>query len=392
MERFDAIVVGTGGMGAAAAMHLAARGTRVLGLDRFPPGHARGSSHGQTRLIRLAYFEHPDYVPLLRRGYALWRELEQATGRRLLVESGLVLAGPPGGEAVAGALRSAALHQLAVERLPAADAMARWPALRLPDHWSAVHEACAGHLFVEECVTAHAEVAIGHGARLEHGVEVRGWRTAGPHRHVVVDTDRGSYAADRLVVAAGAWAHDLIRMPTLPLRVLRKSLFWYEAAGTATRRRGGHPHGGADGLPCFAFDTPAGFFYGFPPLDARGLKIAEHTGGEPVHDPLEVDRSLDTRERDRVERVLAAHLPGVERRLTDHAVCLYTMSPDGHFVVGLHREHPQVAIAAGFSGHGFKFAGVIGEILADLALDGRTSLPIGFLSPDRFTSLPAGSG
>ena len=389
MERFDVIVVGTGGMGAAAAMHLAARGTRVLGLDRFPPGHARGSSHGQTRLIRLAYFEHPNYVPLLRRAYALWRELEQAAGRRLLVESGLILAGPQEGEAVAGTLHSAAIHGLPIQRMTAREAMRRWPALRLPEDWAVVHESCAGYLFVEECVMAHAAAAIRLGARLEHGVDVRGWRTAEAGGHVVVDTDCGSYEADRLVVAAGPWAHGLIRMPALPLRVLRKSLFWYGADGT---RHGLSPDDGVGGLPCFAFDTPAGFFYGFPPLDDRGLKIAEHTGGEPVHDPLEVDRSLDIRARDRVEEVLAAHLPGVSRRMTDHAVCLYTMSPDGHFVVGLHREHPRVAIAAGFSGHGFKFASVIGEILADLALNGATAHPIGFLSPDRFAARAAGPG
>jgi sarcosine oxidase len=385
MEAFDVVVIGTGGMGAAAAMHLAARGTRVLGLDRFPPGHAWGSSHGQTRLIRLAYFEHPDYVPLLRRAYTLWRNLEQVSGHRLLVESGLLLAGPPSGEAVVGTLRAAGLHRLSVERMTAVEAMARWPALQLPDDWAAVHEACAGHLFVEDCVRAHAECAVRHGARLEHGVDVRGWRTHGTGGRVIVDTDRGSYVADRLVVAAGPWAHGLVRMPELPLRVLRKSLFWYESrGGHDTGRHPDRAHDGAGGLPCFAFETPSGFFYGFPPLDARGIKIAEHTGGEPVADPLAVDRGLDTRERERVEAVLTAHLPGVSRRMTDHAVCLYTMSPDGHFVVGLHPRHPQVAIAAGFSGHGFKFASVVGEILADLALDGRTPAPIGFLSPERF--------
>ena len=381
MEHFDAIVIGTGGMGAAALMHLAARGARVCGLDRFPPGHDRGSSHGQTRLIRMAYFEHPDYVPLLRRAYELWHELENMAGRPLLVESGLLMAGPPDGEVVAGALASAAIHNLPVERLSSGDAMARWPALRLPEDWAAVHEARGGYLFVEECVRAHAAEAVRRGARIEHGSAVRGWQMVGPTDqggHVVVETDSVRYAADRLVITAGAWAADLLKLPSLPLHVLRKSLFWYRpAAIAAVDYTAGH-------LPCFAFDGPTGFFYGFPSIDARGVKIAEHSGGTTVTDPLHVDRGIDLHERARVEAVLAAHLPGMRGVPTDHAACLYTMSPDGHFVVGLHPQHDKVAIAAGFSGHGFKFASVMGEILADLTLDGKTNHPIGFLSPNRW--------
>lgn len=381
MQQFDVIVIGTGGMGAAALMHLAARGARVCGLDRFPPGHDRGSSHGQTRLIRLAYFEHPDYVPLLRRAYQLWHELETMSGRPLLVESGLLMAGPPDGEVVAGAIASAAIHSLPIEHLSSREAMARWPCMRLPDEWAAVHEVRGGYLFVEDCVRAHAAEAVRLGARIDHGAAVRGWRAVGhdgSHGHVVVETDRGSYSADALVVTAGAWAADLLQLPSLPLRVLRKSLFWYEpdAAG-----RGEYAAGN---LPCFAFDGPDGFFYGFPTLDERGVKIAEHSGGTPVDDPLAVDRGIDARERARVEAVLETHLPGVRGGLTDHAACLYTMSPDGHFVIGLHPQHARVAIAAGFSGHGFKFASVMGEVLADLALDGKTTHPIGFLSPERF--------
>jgi len=381
MEHFDAIVIGTGGMGAAALMHLATRGVRVCGLDRFPPGHDRGSSHGQTRLIRMAYFEHPDYVPLLRRAYELWHELGDLSGRRLLVESGLLMAGPPAGEVVAGALASASIHSLPVERLTSDQAMARWPAFRLPEDWAAVHEARGGYLFVEECVKACAAEAVRLGARIDHGSAVRGWRSVGSAEHgghVVVETESGSYAADRLVVTAGAWAADLLKLPSLPLHVLRKSLFWYRPEASA------HADSTARHLPCFAFDGPTGFFYGFPALDARGVKIAEHTGGTPVTDPLHVDRGIDLHEQAKVEATLAAHLPGICGTQTDHSACLYTMSPDGHFVVGLHPHDNKVAIAAGFSGHGFKFASVMGEILADLTLDGKTNHPIGFLSPTRF--------
>ena len=240
MRTFDVIVVGLGGIGSAAACHLASRGQRVLGLDRFPIAHDKGSSHGQTRLIRLAYFEHPDYVPLLQRAYELWRDLEARTGRRLLVESGLVMAGPGDGTVITGALTSAATHGLELERLSAREACRRWPVFALPESWAVVHERRAGYLFVEACVAAHAEAAQQAGATLETGVRVHGWRADGAG--VVVSTD-------------------------------------------------------------------------------RGVKIAEHSGGH---------------------------------------------------------------IVAGFSGHGFKFASVMGSALADLATTGSTSLPIGFLSPRRF--------
>jgi monomeric sarcosine oxidase len=382
MRRFDVIVIGAGAMGTAAAAHLARRGASVLAVDRFPVGHARGSSHGQSRLIRLAYFEHPDYVPLLRRARDLWRNLEHDVDRPLLVESGLLTSGPAAGTVLAGTLRSARDHGLAVERLGSREAMARWPAFRIADDWESVFEAEAGHLAVEACVRGHAEVALRNGGRIEADHDVRGWRIEAAG--VVVETAKEEFTAARLVLCPGPWAGGLLHLPGIPFTVLRKSLFWYAAAGGLTARD-------AAALPAFAFDTLQGFFYGFPQLDDRGLKVADHGGGQIATDPLSVDRRIDPGEQATIERWLDAHLPGVGRRRTAHEVCLYTMSPDGHFIVGLHPEHPQVAIAAGFSGHGFKFASVIGEILADLALEGRTRHPIGFLSPARFAS-PCATG
>ncbi len=376
MSRFDVIVVGLGGIGSAASFHLAARGCRVLGLDRFPIAHDHGSSHGQTRLIRLAYFEHPDYVPLLRRAFDLWRGLEARTGRQLLVESGLMMAGPPNSDVIRGAIASADTHGLALDRLSPPEVCRRWPQFVIPESWTAVHESRAGYLFVEACVAAHAASATAAGATLETGVGVTGWRSDGGG--VVVTTDRGDVAADRLVLAPGPWAESLLRLPAARLTVLRKSLFWYRPPAS-------HAHAFAAGaLPCFAFAAPRGFFYGFPSLDDRGVKIAEHSGGRVVADPLAVDRTLDMAERERLDAVIAAHLPTLGTAVADHATCLYTMSPDHHFLVGLHPDHDRVTIAAGFSGHGFKFASVIGEALADLALTGTTPLPLGFLSPGRF--------
>lgn len=376
MPSFDVIVVGGGGIGAAAACHLARRGASVLVLDRFPIAHAFGSSHGQTRLIRLAYFEHPDYVPLLRRSYELWRDLERASGRTLLVENGLLMAGPPDGEVIAGSIRSAEVHDLAIERLSPTEAMGRFPVFSLPDDWATVYEPRGGHLFVEDCVRAHADEAIRAGARFDIGGAVRGWRSDG--RDALVETDRGDYRGHRLVLAPGAWATALLRLPAVRLTVLRKSLFWYRPPSkTAETFSPGR-------LPCFAFDMAEGFFYGFPAIDGRGVKVAEHTGGRTVSDPLAIDRGLDDGERRSVEDAVARRIPSLGRGLVDHAVCLYTMSPDGHFLVGLHPDHDGVTIAAGFSGHGFKFAPVIGEAVADLALHGRTDQPVRFLSPTRF--------
>jgi len=373
------IVIGSGAMGAAAAAELAGRGAAVLTLDRFGIPHDRGSSHGATRLIRRAYFEHPDYVPLLEDAYARWRDLEAATGRSLLVERGLLLGGPADGEAVKGALESAAIHRLAVERLSAADSAREWPEIRLDDDWTAVWEPAAGYLLVEECVRAFAALAERRGARFEAGVTVREWRVE-PGGGVAVETDRGTHRARRLIVTPGAWATDLARLPEVPFRVLAKSLFWYRPPAAVAGAF-------ADGaLPCFAFDTPAGFHYGFPALDADGVKIAEHSGGAPVADPLAVDRALDAAEEARVAAVARRRLPRLGTDLVRHATCLYTMTPDGHFVIGLHPRHPEVAVAVGFSGHGFKFASAVGPILADLALDGRTARPVGFLAPERFAA------
>jgi monomeric sarcosine oxidase len=357
---YDVIVLGVGGVGSAALFHLARRGARVLGIDRFRPGHDKGSSHGLTRMIRMAYFEHPDYVPLLRRAYGLWADLEAEHGSRLYRETGVVLVGPPDGEVVPGALRSAREHGLPVEQVERIDGLS-WPA-----GMRAVHEQRAGLLAVEECVRAHAALS-----RAEiRQAEVRSWRVEGGG--VVVETDAGPLRAARLVLCPGAWAGR-----EWGVRVLRKSMSWYAA-----------PHHGH--LPAFLFELEHGVFYGFPSVDAFGVKVAEHSGGRPVDDPLAVDRTIDPAEQARLQAFLSAHVPGVSRRLTRHETCLYTMTPDGHFLVGPHPRHPQVALAAGLSGHGFKFAPVLGEILADLALEGSTRHPIEFLAPGR--ALRARSG
>jgi len=370
---YDAIVLGVGGVGSAAAWHMARRGARVLALDRFAPGHDRGSSHGQTRLIRQAYYEHPDYVPLVLRAFELWRELEQLTGETLYHQIGLVQIGPEDGEVVRGVRASAREHGLSIEEYSASESRRRFPAFELPDSFRAVYEARAGYLLVEDCVRAHAAQAIAQGAELRVDETIRSWRADGSG--VVVETEGESIRAGRLVIAVGAWAGQLLGELGVPFEIRRKPLYWYEASDPLLR---------ADqGCPAFLYDLPQGCFYGVPRIDELGIKVAQHTGGRVVLDPLAVDRDLDVEDERAVAQFVRAFLPRASTHRTAHAVCMYTMTPDCHFVVDRHPAHAQVVFAAGLSGHGFKFTNVLGEALADLALDGATRLPIGFLSLER---------
>jgi sarcosine oxidase len=370
---YDAIVIGTGGVGSAAAYHLARRGAKVLGLDRFPPAHDRGSSHGETRIIRQAYFEHPDYVPLVLGAYDLWAELAQQQAEQLYYEVGLVQIGPPDGIVLPGVLESARQHGLSVEMLSASDIARRFPGFHADEAWQGVLEQRAGYLRVEACVLAHLAQAVQYGAELKSGITVRSWLPDGSG--VRVETDAGEFKAARLIISAGPWASQLLADLKIPLVVRRAAQYWFAADA---------PEYAADkGCPTFLFETPEGIFYGFPRIDELGVKTARHAGGPVVTDPLAVDREVDVNDERLVETFLTKHLPDVSRRRTHHAACMYTLTPDEHFIVDRHPAYPQVVFAAGLSGHGFKFTCVLGEALADLALDGQTRLPIGFLSCNR---------
>ncbi|HEX3314606.1 MAG TPA: N-methyl-L-tryptophan oxidase [Gemmataceae bacterium] len=365
----DIIVIGTGGVGSAALCHLARRGARVLGIDRFPGGHDRGSSHGHSRIIRLAYFEHPDYVPLLRRAYDLWADLERTHRETLLLRTGLLEVGSPTGPTIRGVLAAASQHRLVVDELSPDECRRRFPGFVVPEFAAAVFEAQAGVLRVERCVLAHLVQARRSGAAAVFGESVLGW-TASPSG-VEVTTDRNVYHAAGLVVAAGPWARQLLGSLRVPLQVRRKHLHWYPGPAES--------YAAERGCPAFFFETGVGEFYGIPAFDGHGLKAGEHSGGAVVADPLIDERVIDMEDRQRVESFLNVHLPRLGRPALDHRTCFYTMSPDCHFVIDRHPEHANVAIAAGLSGHGFKFTGVLGEALADLVTTGRTDLPIGFL-------------
>jgi monomeric sarcosine oxidase len=375
MQSYDAIVLGIGGVGSAALYHLARRGIRAIGIDRFSPPHDRGSTHGQTRVIRQAYYEHPDYVPLLKESYREWFELESQAGRKLFNQIGLLELGPADGTVVPNVLSAAEQYEIPVESLDAPEVEKRWPGLRASQDFIGVFEPGAGYLLVEDCVQANLDAARDAGAAVRVDQEVTDVCSSG--QTVTVQTSEGTILeAPCLVVAAGAWTARLLPELKTALTVRRKSLFWF--ANDDER------YAAKNGFPVYLFELPHGIFYGFPQIEERGVKFAEHSGGRTVDDPLTVDRSIDQEEKRRLVDVKSSFLPGVSSQVTHHAVCLYTMSPDEHFIVDRHPELPNVVFAAGLSGHGFKFVPVLGRALADLALDGGTDLPIDFLSLKRF--------
>jgi sarcosine oxidase len=379
VERFDAIVLGLGGMGSAALYHLAQRGVKVCGVERHGVAHDRGSSHGEARVIRRAYYEHPDYVPLLNRAYDLWHEAERASERQLLVECGVLMAGPIGGESMAGLEACYNAHDLPHERISGEEACARYPQFRLEQNTEAFFDPHGGYLHVERCVEQHIELAERHGAQAYIHEEARAWRA--DDSGVSVTTEHRELQADRLIICAGAWAEDALADLKLPLRILRKVQLWYSSLNIEVFER--------DRFPVFFVEKPYGCFYGFPAFTPEGLKIAEHTGGFPVSDPDALDRALYPEDEQGIRRFLQETIPGFQPTRTQFSVCMYTSTTDEHFILDQHPAYPNVALAAGFSGHGFKFASVVGEVLADLAQHGDTQHPIDFLRLNRFSEVGA---
>ncbi|MBY8875054.1 N-methyl-L-tryptophan oxidase [Micromonospora sp. PLK6-60] len=377
MAVHDVIVVGLGGMGSSAAYHLAARGQRVLGLERFGPAHDRGSSHGGSRITRQAYFEDPAYVPLLLRAYELWERLERDAGREIISLTGGVFVGRPESTVVAGSLRAAREWDLPHELLDAGELRRRFPTFTPAGDEVALYEARAGFVRPEATVAAHLDLAARHGADLRYGEPVRGWRVL-PDGGVQVTTGQASYRARRLVVCPGAWAPELLADLGVPLAVERQVMYWFQP-GTGVGPFAPRRH------PIYIHEDAAGTqVYGFPAIDgpAGGAKVAFFRHGQ-LCTPETIDRRVHPAEvRDMAER-LGSILPSLAGPFLRAATCMYTNTPDQHFVIATHPEHPQVTVACGFSGHGFKFVPVVGEILADLATDGATRHPIDLFDPRR---------
>jgi sarcosine oxidase len=373
---YDVIVIGLGAMGSATLFHLARRGVRVLGLEQFGPGHAFGSSHGDSRIIRETYFEHPLYVPLVQRAHELWRQLEGISGTPLMQITGGLMIGPPDGMVVSGTLRSVQEHSLAHEVLAADEVSRRFPAFRLKRDLMAVLDPRAGYLDPEACTRAHIGGAVAAGAETHYNEPVLDWSEDG--EGVVVETASGKYPADRLLIAGGPWSAPLNHELALPLTVERQSVFWFDPPAGETYS--------PDRFPIYAYEfKPGTICYGFPRLP-RGVKASVMHDGAVVPYPDVVDRQVGDKEVEPLRAALRPILPELaEARVRETGVCRFTNTPDHDFIIDFHPWHPQVIISSPCSGHGFKFASAIGEVQADLLTHGKSQFD---LSPFRIKRWP----
>jgi sarcosine oxidase len=373
MAHFDVIVCGLGATGGAALYQLARRGLRVLGLERFAPGHEHGSSHGETRIIRLGYFEHPSYVPLVRRAYAQWREIEAAAGRQLLHVTGIAEIGPPGGVLVTGTLASIRRHGLRHEILAAPDMMQRFPAFRVPPDFVGVLQPEGGYLEAEPALAAMVGLAQAAGAEVRCGETILA--VEGVAGGVRIATERGVLEAGAAIVALGPWVKALLPQLPAPIRVTRQVMAWFEPLDPAPLAPGR--------LPVFLLESQHGIHYGFPPLRSGAIKVAKHHHRDQSVDADTYDRTVSAQDVLLIRAAVAEHLPAANGRLVKAKTCLYTMTPDGDFIIDRLPGAPQIVVASPCSGHGFKFAPAVGESLADLATGGTTAHDISRFALER---------
>jgi sarcosine oxidase len=372
---YDAIVAGLGGMGSSTLAHAAARGLRVLGLEQFERVHARGSSAGQSRIIRKAYFEDPAYVPLLHHAYAEWLALEARTGLEVVRKTGVLLAGLATHASVRNARASAVMYGIPFEELDATAIARRFPRLAPRPDEIAIFEPDAGLVFPEMAIEAHLRVAEAAGAELRFHTPLAAWHASDRGTYVVTTADGSHYEGRRIVLCLGAWFEESARAAGIPLVVERRVQLWFGPASDGF---------GPRDLPTFLVDRDEqpSRMYGFPDVGS-GVKAAFHSVGVATHAD-ELDREIHMTDLVPLRAALAAWAPGATATYRGGKVCMYTLTPDEHFVLGPHPDDPNVILAGGFSGHGFKFASAIGDIVTDLLVDGATRHPIGFLSPGRF--------
>lgn len=377
-------------MGSAAAAYLAQRGCSVKAFDRFTPPHAQGSSHGHSRIYRHAYWEGSGYVPLLLRARELWAKLSLEGGVSLMHRTGALMIAPENGQVVRRSAESARQFGLKHEIVTADEIRRRWPVFKVSAGTLALFEEDAGYLDPEVCVFEQLKQAARAGADLHFDEPVLDWMAGDDS--VQVRTARRTYRAGQLVITAGPWAPQVLADAGLAMRVTRQIVFWFEPKDCLDLYR-------PDRLPVYLFESGDGerLIYGFPltGVDAEGVKVAVH-GSDEYCTPESVCRELCAEDERAIRERLAETLPSLAGRLVQAETCLYTMTPDEHFIIGRHPNHSAIVIAAGFSGHGFKFAPVVGEILGQLATDGRSSFEIEMFSPLRFvvrgTDTPAPAG
>lgn len=375
MKKFDCIVIGFGGVGSGALWEGAKRGWKMLGLDRFGPAHDRGSSHGQTRIIRRTYFEHPNYVPLVERSFQLWGELTKRHRtspevKALLLPTGLLQVGPVESPVIRGVQASAAAFDLPIEVFTPSEIEQRLPILKVPTEHIGIFESGAGLLRVELCIAAMIQQATKLGAEFVSDCPVTSWQVR-DNGTLEVRCGDTIFLSDRLIISSGAWSGQLLAKLQLPLRVLRKQQHWFQIDRVENKL--------INRFPAFLFEQDDGsVFYGMPEIDHLGMKVAEHSGGELVGNPSVLDRELNKEDLHRVETFLRDYFRHTYHRLVHFSQCMYTMSADGHFIIDRYPGYSNVAFAAGLSGHGFKFAPLLGQYLVGL-VNGEQSSEYEFL-------------
>lgn len=380
-NHYDVIVVGVGSMGAPACYYLSQRGHRVLGLEQYDISHDQGSHAGQSRIIRMAYAEHPDYVPLLQRAYANWHELEKITKANVFQNCGLAYFGRPDSDFMLGVKKSSELYDVPIAKSSPAKAKALFPAFSVPNDFEVIYEPNAGFVTPERAILLYAQMALSLGATIRTRQRVKQWKQEGGK--ISVNTDGGNYTCDKLLLTAGAWTSKLTPNFKPSLKVTKQMLAWVSPKNWDLFELGK--------FPCWILEDPGkGSYYGFPIVPAEkfggplGLKLAHHFPGE-VSDPDKVNRAVTTGTEDDIRYALETYMPSAEATILSIKSCLYTYTTDENFIVDhLAGTNKAVTIACGFSGHGFKFASAMGEVLADMAMKGKTDLPIGFLGTGRF--------
>lgn len=373
-QEFDCIVIGVGGMGSSTLYNLAKRGRRVLGLEQFDIPHAEGSSHGVNRIIRLAYYEHPSYVPLLRRAYELWSEIESVTGEQLLYKTGSIDTAPSGHEVFEGSLESCLLHDIPHRVLNHAQINEQFPGYQLPPGHMGLLQEDGGFVLSERSIVAYANAAMSAGAEIHAREVVTGWEP--DQGGVRVFTDRSEYTADRLVITAGAWTSGMIPILHELAVPERQVLAWLQPLDGSLYT--------PEVFPVFNAYFDEGRYYGFPVFGIPGFKVGRYHHLEQVIDPDSEIKTVTGEDEAVLRSAVERYFPKANGTTMTLKTCMFTNTPDEHFIVDLLPGNTQVAVAAGFSGHGFKFASVIGEILADLAMTGETEHNIDLLKIDRF--------
>ncbi len=378
-ERYDVAVVGLGAMGSAAAWHLARRGERVIGFDRFHPPHTMGSTHGDTRGIREAYYEGPSYVPFVRRAYELWDELAELVGKPLFKQTGSLTLGVENSLQINGVLASAREHDIPIDYMDGGELKQRYPAILATDDLVGILEHRGGMIDIETAINGQLDQAAKHGAELHFDEPVERWLPSDMddiESPIVINTQNGTYEAERMVVTAGAWNAGLVGKLNLPLKVTRQVMFWFEPRANPEAFEIG-------ALPFWMWERgPQDFAYGFPNV-GKGFKLGHHQPLDEA-DPNGYNQQMTPEDEANVREWLERTFPDVGGKLLRAETCLYTSTPDAHFLIDIHPKRPNIVLASPCSGHGFKFSPAIGEALADLSMHRETKHDLGLFRVDRF--------